>query len=239
MVYQDKKKTYFIDSFGRDYTYYGFRFKRIVCQVSRKLQCLDSKLCGAYFVFFACTSARGLDMDSIMDYFTWDWRFINEFIYNYIKEIRDDPVQRRVRLRLHQGKTINNENNTGRFRNVEQFTRCVRSIQSNINDTYENGSFSSGNWCARNNIRIDWTWKQTLNKVIRNTIQMVYHVSITCIVSWCVWKNLFENQKRTWLCFSLQKLYTYWILSSPLFGHLTGLLSFCFIWEKYWKNDYQ
>ena len=64
-------------------------------------------------------------------------------------------IQQRVRLRFHQGKsinsennarrsslttssstiksrkTINSENNTRRFRNVEQFSRCVRSMQSN------------------------------------------------------------------------------------------------------------
>ena len=35
MVYQDKKNTYFIDSFGGDFTHYGFKFKRPICQVSR------------------------------------------------------------------------------------------------------------------------------------------------------------------------------------------------------------
>ena len=35
MVYQDKKNTYFIDSLGRDFTHYGFKFKRPICQVSR------------------------------------------------------------------------------------------------------------------------------------------------------------------------------------------------------------
>ena len=48
-------------------------------------------------------------------------------------------IQRRVRLRLHQGKTINSENNTRRFRNVEQFIRIVRSMQSSMVDDYKTG----------------------------------------------------------------------------------------------------
>ena len=36
MVYQNKKKTYFIDSLGRDFTHYNFKFKRPVYQVSRR-----------------------------------------------------------------------------------------------------------------------------------------------------------------------------------------------------------
>ena len=70
MVYQDKKKTYFIDSIGRDFIHSGFNFKRPICQVSRLLQCVDSKLCGVYLVFFGCRLARGLDLSSIIDYFT-------------------------------------------------------------------------------------------------------------------------------------------------------------------------
>ena len=30
--------------------------------------------------------ARVLDLNNIMDYFMWDWRFNEEFIYDYIKE---------------------------------------------------------------------------------------------------------------------------------------------------------
>ena len=52
MVYQDKEKTYFINSLGRDFTHYGFKFKRPVYQVSRRSQCLESKLCEAHLVFF-------------------------------------------------------------------------------------------------------------------------------------------------------------------------------------------
>ena len=44
MVYQNKKKTYFIDCLGRDFTHYGLKFKRPVYQVSRRLQCLELKL---------------------------------------------------------------------------------------------------------------------------------------------------------------------------------------------------
>ena len=58
MVYQKKKKTYFMDSLGRDFTHYDFKFKRPVYQVSRRLQCLDSKLYEAYLVFFGCRLAR-------------------------------------------------------------------------------------------------------------------------------------------------------------------------------------
>ena len=110
MVHQNKKKIYFIDSLGRDFSQYDFKFKRPVYQVSRRLQCLDSKLCGTYLVFFGCRYARGLDMNSIMDYFIWDCRLNDEFIYNYIKEklkimktIQEDSVQRQVQLRPHQG----------------------------------------------------------------------------------------------------------------------------------------
>ena len=52
MVYQNKIKAYFLDSLGRDFTHYDFKFKRPVYQVFRRLQCLDSNLCGAYLVFF-------------------------------------------------------------------------------------------------------------------------------------------------------------------------------------------
>ena len=86
MVYQDKKNTYFIDSLGRDLTHYGFKFQRPVYQVSKRLKCLDSKLCGTYLVFFGCRLARGLELNSIMDYFTWECKFNDEFIYDYTKE---------------------------------------------------------------------------------------------------------------------------------------------------------
>ena len=72
MVYHDKKKTYFTDSLGRDFTHYGFKFKRPVCQASTRLKSLDSKSCGAYLVFFRCRLARGLDLKSVIDNFTWD-----------------------------------------------------------------------------------------------------------------------------------------------------------------------
>ena len=86
MAYQDQKKTYFIDSLRRYFTHYGFKFKRPVYQVSRRLQCLDSKLCGAYLVFFKCRLAKGIDLNSIMGYFTWYCRFDDKFIYDHIKE---------------------------------------------------------------------------------------------------------------------------------------------------------
>ena len=41
MVYKNKKKTYLIDSLGRDFTYNGFKFKRPVYQVFTRLQSLD------------------------------------------------------------------------------------------------------------------------------------------------------------------------------------------------------
>ena len=75
-------------------------------QVSRRLQCLESKLYGAYVVFFECRLVGGLGLNSIMDYFTWDCIFNGEYIYDYIKEtlyivkiIQKDSVQRRVHLR--------------------------------------------------------------------------------------------------------------------------------------------
>ena len=68
MVYQNKKKTYFTDSLGRDLTHNDFNFKRLLYQVSTRLQFLDSKLWGAYLVFFGCRLTRGLQLNSIMDY---------------------------------------------------------------------------------------------------------------------------------------------------------------------------
>ena len=85
MVYWNKKKTYFIDSLGRYFAHYEFKFKRPVYHLSRRLQCLDSELHGGYLVFFGCRLTRGLDMRSIMDYFTWDCRLNDDFIYNYSK----------------------------------------------------------------------------------------------------------------------------------------------------------
>ena len=41
---------------------------------------------------------------------------------------RQYSIQRRIYLGLHQGKTIINENNVRRFRNVEQFPRSVKSL---------------------------------------------------------------------------------------------------------------
>ena len=92
-------------------------------------------------------------LNSIRNYFTWDCRFNNKFIYDYInkkllieKTIQEDPVQPPVHLQSYQGKIINSEsNNTKRFRNVEQFNRSVKSIQSRIADTYENRNFNRRN----------------------------------------------------------------------------------------------
>ena len=85
-------------------------------------------------------------------------------------------IQRQVHLRLHQGKITNSRNNTRRFRNVEQFTRSVTSVQRSMVYIYKKGNFNQ-----RISVRIDLTWKWTLNKAIRNTIWMVEHVSITGI----------------------------------------------------------
>ena len=79
-------------------------------------------------MFLGCRLAKGLDLKRIMDYFTWVWRFSNKFIYDYLK-----------------GKTRNSENNTRRSRNVEQFTRSVRSIQSSMTDTYKNRNLNQKN----------------------------------------------------------------------------------------------
>ena len=75
MVYQDKKNFYFIDSLGEEFTHYGFKFKRPVYQVSRNLQCFDSKL-SCVFWMQICR----LNLNSIMDYFNWDCRFNDGFI---------------------------------------------------------------------------------------------------------------------------------------------------------------
>ena len=92
MVYQYKKKTYFIDSFGKDFTHYDFKFKRPVHQISRRFQCLGSKLCGAYLVFFGCRLVRRLDMKQ-----------------HYGLLYMGLQIQQRVHLRLHQGKTLNSK----------------------------------------------------------------------------------------------------------------------------------
>ena len=126
MVHQDNKNTYFIDSLGRDFTHYGF-IERPVYQVSRRLQCLDSKLCGSYLVFFGCRLTKGLDLNSNMDYFTCD----------------QDSTTSSFTITLK--KTLNSENNTRRFRNTEQFTRSLRSVQSSIVNIYENGNFNRRN----------------------------------------------------------------------------------------------
>ena len=62
-----------------------------------------------------------------------------------VEIVQEDSVKRRVHLRSHRGKTKNSENNTRRFRNFEQFTRSVRSIQSSMVDTYANGNFNQRN----------------------------------------------------------------------------------------------
>ena len=54
-------------------------------------------------------------------------------------------IQQQIHLRLPQGKTRNSENNTRRSRNVEQFTRSVRSIQSSMTDTYKNRNLNQKN----------------------------------------------------------------------------------------------
>ena len=101
----EQEKYLFLGSLGSDFAY------RLVYQVSSRLQCLDSKLCGACLIFFGCRLAKILDTNSIMDYFTWDFRLNDEFIYNYIKRrlwivktIQEDSVQRQVHLRSDQGK---------------------------------------------------------------------------------------------------------------------------------------
>ena len=104
-------------------------------------------------------------LNSIRNYFTWDCRFNNKFIYDYInkkllieKTIQEDSVQPPGHLQSYQGKIINSEsNNTKRFRNVEQFNRSVKSVQSSIVDTYENRNFNRRNWSARNRTAIDRT----------------------------------------------------------------------------------
>ena len=68
IVFQGMKKAYLMDSLGRDFTHYGFKFKKPLYQVSSRLQCLDSKLCGAFFAFCGCKLAAG-DFKSTMEYF--------------------------------------------------------------------------------------------------------------------------------------------------------------------------
>ena len=67
-------------------SHYGLEFKRLVYKVSGTLTCLGPKLCRAYLVFFGCRLARGLDLNSVIDYFTWDGKVNNEFIYDCINE---------------------------------------------------------------------------------------------------------------------------------------------------------
>ena len=86
ILYHDKQNTYFTDSLGRDFAHYGLEFKRLVYKVSGTLTCLGPKLCRAYLVFFGCRLARGLDLNSVIDYFTCDGKVNNEFIYDCINE---------------------------------------------------------------------------------------------------------------------------------------------------------
>ena len=99
MVYQEKKKIYLIDSLGRNIIHYDFKFKGPFYQVSRRLQCLDSKLCGTYLVFFGCKLERGLDLDSIMItlHGIVDWRMSSSTIIKEklqtVKTKQEDSVQ--------------------------------------------------------------------------------------------------------------------------------------------------
>ena len=75
-------------------------------------------------MFFGSILARGLGLNSIMNYFTWDCRSNNEFIYDYINEklqivetIQEDSVQWQVHLRLHQRKTIISEK---QYKNIQK-----------------------------------------------------------------------------------------------------------------------
>ena len=138
MVYHDMKKTYFIDCLGRDFTRYGFKFKTPIYQISRRLQYWDSKLCRAYVSWMQIGKRIRLER-------------------NYGLLYMGLEIQQQIHLRLRQGKTINSENNTRGSRNVEQFTRSVRSIQSSMIDTYKNRNLNQKNWCARRRIRIEWT----------------------------------------------------------------------------------
>ena len=130
-VWRQRKNLFHSVSWKRLY-HYGFEFKRPVYQVSRRLQCLHSKLCGAYLVFFWIQIGK---------------RIRSEKHYRLL--YMGLQIQQQIHLRLQQGKTIKSEKNTRRFWNVEQFTRSVRSIQSSMVDTYENGNFSRRNWCVR------------------------------------------------------------------------------------------
>ena len=87
IVYQNKKNTYFIDSFGRDFFHYDFNFKGpIYLPRIYKITMFRIEITWSFLVFFGCRLTRGLDMNSIMDYFTRDCRLNNEFICNYINE---------------------------------------------------------------------------------------------------------------------------------------------------------
>ena len=96
-----QEKAYLIDFFGKDFTHYDFKFKRPVYQISRRFQCLGSKLCGAYLVFFGCRLTRRLDMKQ-----------------HYGLLYMGLQIQQRVHLRLHQGKTLNSK------RQYEKIQKC-------------------------------------------------------------------------------------------------------------------
>ena len=52
----------------------------------QKIALFRLKIMWSLSCVFGCRLARGLDLNSIMDYFAWDCRFNDELIYDYIKE---------------------------------------------------------------------------------------------------------------------------------------------------------
>ena len=120
MVYQPKNKIYFIN------------LKDVLPTMASSLRDLFTEYLEGYIV-----EARNY-MEVILCF----WMQIGKRIrleYHYGLLCIGLQTERRVYLQLHQGKTINSENSTRRFRNVEQFTRSVHPCPQQTFRVIKNG----------------------------------------------------------------------------------------------------
>ena len=85
--------------------------------------------------------ARARDLNSAMDYFTWNRKFNDEFINDYIKE-KNINSEENTRILITSSTNYKYWKNKRRFGNVKQFTKIVKSVLSSMVDTYENGNFN-------------------------------------------------------------------------------------------------
>ena len=141
IVSQDKKKAYFIDSLGRDFNPLWLQVQETCLRSIQKITMYRPNIMWSLSCFFWMQIGKRIRLEQ-----------------HYGLLYMGLQIQWRVHLRLHQGKTVNNEgntrrfssttsssritsiktinseNNTRRFRNVEQFTRSMRGVQSSMID---------------------------------------------------------------------------------------------------------